>query len=71
MSKKYTKHQKIYVNIAGYTWVILWFGSIWITQYSIQLFLTGLFLFSLIMLWICTIEDQPQIKKNKGGKHGN
>lgn len=38
-----SKKQPLHITVFGYVWLLGWFSAIWIWDYALQLFLTGLF----------------------------
>ncbi len=51
------------IDIGTYAWIAMWYAAIWITQFSLQLFLTGLFTLFITLVNFQTWKKQKAKKK--------
>lgn len=51
------------VGLLAGAWHISWFAAIWITRYSLKLFLTGLFCFFIGLVFSSILNDEK--RKNR------
>lgn len=44
-------------------WIVMWFAAIWLPQFRMQLFLSGLFCFVIGLIYSVSLEDKKKGKE--------